>query len=87
MQLGATTALDLTHTDELAVDLDPAGVDGLQLVDAAQQRRLPRAGWADEDRDRPGRDDEVNTPQHVQLAEELVQVADLDLGRPRRGVG
>ena len=38
VQLSATTALDLTHPDELAVDLDPAGVDGLQLVDATQKR-------------------------------------------------
>ena len=37
VQLGAPTALDLAHPDELAVDLDPAGVDGLQLVDATQK--------------------------------------------------
>ena len=86
MQLDATTALDLTHADELAVDLDPTGVGGLQLVDAAQQRRLSRARGADEDCDRARRHNEVDTAQHVQLAEELVQVFDLDLRRRSLGV-
>ena len=38
VQFGAPAALHLAHPDELAVDLDPACVDGLQLVDAAQER-------------------------------------------------
>ena len=38
VQLGAPTALDLAHPDELAVHLAPAGVARLQLVAATQQR-------------------------------------------------
>ena len=37
----------LPVADQLAVDREPAGVDLLQVVDAAQERRLARAGRAD----------------------------------------
>ena len=76
----AVGTLDLAHAHELAIDPYPAGVDGLQLVDAAQQGGLARAGGAHEHRHRAGRDGEVDALEDVQLAEELVEAAYAHLG-------
>ena len=81
MQLDAAVrALDLPHADEFAVDPHPAGIDGLQLVDAAQQGRLTRAGGTHEHRDRARLDPQIDALENVQLAEELVQAAHENLG-------
>ena len=57
----------------LACDDDPARVDRLEQVDAAQERRLPRAGGADQADDLVLGDVEVDPAQHLVLAERLAQ--------------
>jgi hypothetical protein len=56
----------------LAVDGDRAGLVGLEPVDRAAQRRLPRAGGADEDDDLALADGEVDVLEDVQVAEVFV---------------
>ena len=34
--------------DRLAFEVDRAAVDGLEVIDTAQERRLARAGWPDD---------------------------------------
>ena len=64
--------------DELAVDPEPAGVDLLQVVDAAQERRLARAGGPDEAHHLARRDLEVDALQHLEPAEALAHRLGLD---------
>ncbi|CPU65220.1 Uncharacterised protein [Mycobacteroides abscessus] len=64
--------------DELAVERDEPLVDLLQVVDRAQQRRLPGAGRAEHDRHGPGRHGERHVAQHLEGAEALVDAVDLD---------
>ena len=50
--VGAQTVLAVRAVaDQVAVDLDAAAVDRLEVVDAAQERRLARAGRADQAHD------------------------------------
>ena len=55
---------------------DPARVDRLEQVDAAQQRRLAGAGRADQADDLVLGDREVDPAQHLVLAERLAQALD-----------
>ena len=61
-----------------AVDRDRAGVDLLEQVDAAQQRRLARARGADQADDVVRTDVEADVRQHLVVAERLGDVLDLD---------
>ena len=54
---------------ELAIDPDPAAVDGLQLVDATQEGRLARAGGAEEADDFTLVDVHVDALEHLVVAE------------------
>ncbi|CNK98491.1 Uncharacterised protein [Mycobacterium tuberculosis] len=62
-----------------AVDDDVPRRGLLELVQAAQQRRLARAGGADHGDDLTVLDREVDALEHLVVAERLVQVPDLDL--------
>ena len=66
--------VDAARRDLVAVDEDAAAVDRLQEVHATQQRRLARAGGADQADDVVLRDIEVDAAQHLYLAERLVDV-------------
>ena len=68
--------------DLVALDDDPAGVDRLEQVDAAQERRLARSRRADEADDLVLGDVEVDAAQDLERAERLVQA--LDRAAPRR---
>ena len=76
----------LPVADQVAVHLDPARVDLLQVVDAAEKRRLARARGPDEADDLAARDLEVDALQHLEPAEALVDVdrADDGVASPRR---
>jgi hypothetical protein len=56
----------------LAVDGDRAGLVGLEPVDRAAQRRLPRPGGADEDDDLALADGEVDVLEDVERSEVFV---------------
>ena len=73
-------AVALAVADQLAVDVQAAGVDLLEVIDAAQQRRLARTRGADEAGDRAARDLEIDALEHLQAAEGLAHVAGLDHG-------
>ncbi len=68
--------------DLLPLDPDAAGVDLLEQVDAAQQRRLPGSGGADQAHDLVLRDGQVDAAQDLEVVERLVQA--LDSERRRR---
>ena len=68
--------MDAVGGDLLALDDDPAGVDRLEQVDAAQERGLARARRADEADDLVLGDHEVDPAQDLELAERLVQALD-----------
>ena len=76
VQLVAT----LPVPDEHAVDVQPPGVDLLEVVDAAQQRRLARAGRPDQAEHLALLHLEVDAVEHPQAAEAL---ADLLRGNDR----
>jgi hypothetical protein len=61
--------VDPTGADLLAGELDPTGVDPLQEVDAAEQRRLPGARGADQADDLVLGELEVDALQHLELVE------------------
>src|SRR6266446_6065363 len=67
-------AVLLSVADEMAVDLDPAGIDLLEVVDATEERRLARPGRSD-DADGLSRNDvEGDSLQHLQPTESLAHV-------------
>src|SRR6266851_8398323 len=70
----------LRVTDQLAVYVEAAGVDLLQVVDAAQERALARTRRADDAHDLLGLDDEVDAAQHLEAAEALVHSLRRDHG-------
>src|SRR5581483_5680252 len=64
----------LPVADEVAVHRDPAAVDLLQVVDAADERRLAGAGRADDADRLPLLDVERDAFQHLEPPEALVHV-------------
>ena len=66
--------------DLLAVHRDRARVDGLEMVDAAQERGFPGAGRAEDHNDLARHDIEVDALQHFSCAEGLVHIACLTRG-------
>ncbi len=79
-------AADAVHVDAagghlLAGDRDAARVDRLEEVHAAQERRLARAGGADEAHDLVLGEREVDPAKHLELAEGLVDALELQCRR------
>ena len=62
----------LPVADELPVDRQPPGVDLLEVVDTAEEGRLPRARRADHADDLAWLDLERDPFQHLEAAEALV---------------
>src|SRR5205085_1525801 len=58
-------------SDELAVDGEAAAVDRLQMVDAAQERRLSRSGRPDDHQHLARGHLQVDAPQHLRAPEAL----------------
>ena len=75
--------VDRRVRDDLAVDQHVAVVDLLQQVDAAQERRLARAGRADERDGAVLLHREVDAPQHRHVAVRLGDAAQLEHASPR----
>ena len=59
---------------ELALDLDGARVNRLELVDAAQERALARAGRPDDREDLAAADLHIDALEHSEVAERLVDI-------------
>src|SRR5207247_3298930 len=68
----------LTVADELPVDRQPAGIDLLEVVNATQEGRLPRAGGADHADDLAGFHLERDSLEHLEAAEALADPLGLD---------
>src|SRR5581483_730999 len=83
VQLVQPVAL-LSIADQLAVDPQPAGVDLLEVIDAAQEGRLARAGGAEDAHDLTAVDGEVDALEDLEATEALVDALGLDheLGHP-----
>ena len=62
------------------IDLDFAGVEGVEAVDAAQQRALAAAGGADDRGHLAAADGERDAVEDAQGAVVLYEVADVDHG-------
>ena len=77
--------VDALGGDLLALDDDPAGIDRLEQVDAAQERRLAAARRADEADDLVLGDVEVDAAQDLERAERLVEALDRRAGTPSSG--
>ena len=60
--------------DRLAVDGDLALLERLQEIDAGKQRALARAARPDDGHDLAARHVEVDAPEHLGVAEALVDV-------------
>ena len=73
-------AVLLAVADELAVDVDAPGLEGLEVVDAAQQGRLAGAAGAEEDDDFAAGDVDRDAAQDLGAAEALVGVEDAEHG-------
>ena len=67
---------DAVGGDVLALDDDPASVDGLEPVDAAQERGLARARGADQADDLVLGHDQIDPAQHLERPEGLVEALD-----------
>ena len=65
-----------------AGDHDPSRVDRLEEVDAAKERRLARAGRADEAHDLVLGERQVDAAEHLELAEGLVDALEHERMRP-----
>src|SRR5699024_1788382 len=70
--------------DELAIDLDPASGDLLQVVDATQQGGLTGTGWSDQAGHRALRDLKVDALEHVEAAVILPHIAESNHGDVHR---
>ncbi len=70
--------VDPGRGDLVAADDDPAGVDRLEQVHAAEERRLAGAGGADQADDLVLGHVEVDPLQHLELPERLADAVDLD---------
>ena len=70
--------VDVPRRDLRSADEDPARLDRLEEVDAAQKRRLARAGRPDQADDLVLVDLEVDPAQHLELAEGLVHAFDAE---------
>ena len=70
--------------EQLAVDEHATGTDVLEHVQATQERRLAGARGTEDHAYLAGSDIQINTPQDVQVAEELVDSAHGDHGRRGR---
>ena len=68
----------LPVADELPVDREAAGVDLLEVIDAAQERRLARARRAEHAHHLAALDLERDPLQDLELAEALVHALGLD---------
>src|SRR6185436_19042579 len=82
-QRAQLTALPAAHAGDEPVpgDRDLAGIEALQVVEAAQERALARARRADQGDGLARRDLGLDAAQHRVLAVALVQRADHDDGR------
>src|SRR4051794_7221954 len=76
----------LPVADEMAVHPEPTGVDLLQVVDAAQERRLARPGGADHAHHLAGRDLQIDPLQHVDVPEGLAHALGPHHGRAGTGL-
>ena len=72
----------LPVADQHAVHPQPAGVDLLQVVDAAQERRLARAGRPDDAHHLAALDRQVDALEHLEPAEALVHALGQHHRRP-----
>ena len=70
-----------TGVPALVVEALRKSFGGLEQVDAAEERRLPRAGGADQADDLVLGEREIDPPQHLEVAERLVDSLELE----RRG--
>src|SRR5207237_9251696 len=70
----------LAVTDQVAVHLDPAGVDLLEVVDAADERRLARPGRADDAYDLARFHFQRNALQHILPALALTVASGIQQG-------
>src|SRR6185437_3403133 len=77
-------AAALPVADQVAVDLDPAGVDLLEVIDAADECRLAGAGRPDDADGLAIRHLERDALQHVEPAETLVDVLGVHHGVAHR---
>src|SRR5262249_48020379 len=73
--------VDAVRRHVLAGDEDPARVDGLEQVDAAEQRRLAGARRADQADDLVLGDREIDAAEHLGAPERLVQLLDPECRR------
>ena len=71
-------AVDLAVADEVAVHLDPAALNLLEVVDAADERRLAGTRRADHDDDLGPLDGKGNPLEDLALAEPFLDVGRLD---------
>ena len=70
----------LAHAQQFAVEPDTTAVDDGELVDAAEQRRLARAGGADQAHHLAGPDVERDAFESLELSKILGYGADRDEG-------
>ena len=78
---------DLAVADEAPVDPEAAGVDLLEVVDAAQERRLARPGRAEDAHHLTRLYLERDPVQYLEPAESLVHLLGLDHRAAHRGAG
>ena len=78
--LASSTSLPscLAVADQVAVHEDPAALDLLEMVDAADERGLARAGRPDDDDDLAPRDRQRDPLEHLEPAERFLDVGRLD---------
>src|SRR3984957_4120020 len=78
IRMRAEATFDLIAIDQLAVDPDAALFRDLEVIDAAEQRRLAAAGRADDADDLADHDRKIDPAQYMQATKMLVQPLYLD---------
>jgi hypothetical protein len=84
--LGQFAIWPLSVPQELAVELDAAAVDSLQVIETAQKRRLARSGRTDHADDFTALHLKRHPAQHFVSAEVLTDIPGEE-DRPRHSVG
>src|SRR6185503_12822227 len=80
-QAGVEARASGSAFEQLARDLDAPSIEGLESVEAAEERRLAGARRAEDRNDRPGADLRVDAVEHDATLERLTQAADANHGK------
>ena len=81
IKTGRSKTMNSLHLKRCAIDLELAGLKAFKAIDTAQQGALSRAASADQSNHLCTADTQINSTQHLVVAEAFAQARQRDHGR------